>query len=50
MQYTKTQIEERIQFYTNKIESIKTNKQNNLSVYQNLLNFWIAQLSKLESL
>lgn len=41
--YTKEQIEERIQFYTEKLESAKVKNPsnlNNISVYENMLKFW----------
>lgn len=44
--YTKEQIEERISFYTEKLERSKIKNLNNLhniSVYENLLKFWINQ-------
>lgn len=46
MSYTKDQIEERIKFYTEKIENFKIKSpgnKHNLSVYENLLKFWENQ-------
>ncbi len=50
MSYTKNQCEERINFYTQKIESFKVKSPkniHNISVYENLLKFWAGQLSKI---
>lgn len=50
MAYTKSQIEEKIEFYTSKIESFKIKSPkntHNLSVYENLLSFWVGQLEKI---
>jgi len=48
--YTKSQCEERIEFYTDKINHFKEKSPENLhniSVYEKLREFWINQLKKL---
>lgn len=50
LQYTKSKCEERIKYYTDKIDYFKLKSPlniHNISVYENLLNFWINQLKKL---
>lgn len=50
MSYTKDQVEEKIKFYTDKIEYFRVKSPKNLhniSVYENLLKFWTGQLSKI---
>lgn len=50
MQYTKPQCEERINFYTDKINNFKEKSPGNLhniSVYEKLRQFWTNQLKKI---